>query len=339
MAMDDRKQRILTAIVSLYATDAEPVGSNLLSQYFNMAVSSATLRNEMAALTKLGLLEQPHTSAGRVPTTKGYRYYVDNLLGIPTKLPESEKEKIDEIFRGIDYDPEKLAQGAAKALSDMLGLAVVASTPRAEDMRIAHFEVIQVGRYTAAVLAVTNAGGVQTRVAKVDFELGAEDIRCAAAALNCSLRFVAEADVDAFAIRQMVDSLGEYGGRYWPILSAALTLLSQAGTPRTFFEGQQYLLQWPELEPNLKGLLELFNSPEQLQEAIVPHSFHTTILFGEEMPDPIPGLCVVARRYLAGGGLAGTIAVAGPSRMMLERIIPVLEYFGEQLGKGMSGSA
>ena len=80
MAMDARKQRILEAIVALYANDGEPVGSGLLANYFDMALSSATLRNEMAALTKLGLLEQPHTSAGRVPSAKGYRYYLDNLL-------------------------------------------------------------------------------------------------------------------------------------------------------------------------------------------------------------------------------------------------------------------
>ena len=83
MAMDARKQRILEAIVALYANDGEPVGSGLLANYFDMALSSATLRNEMAALTKLGLLEQPHTSAGRVPSAQGYRYYLDHLIDAP----------------------------------------------------------------------------------------------------------------------------------------------------------------------------------------------------------------------------------------------------------------
>lgn len=337
MPMDDRKQRILTAIVSLYASDAEPVGSNLLSQYFNMAVSSATLRNEMAALTRLGLLEQPHTSAGRVPTAKGYRYYVENLLGMPSVLHEQDKETIDRIFEELDYDPEKLAQGAARALSQLLGYTVIASTPRAEDMRIAHFEVVQVGRYTAAVLAVTNAGGVRTRVAKVNFELSSIDVVNVAKVLNNSLRFVAAADIDAMSVRRLVNSLGEMGGHYWPVLSAALTLLDEAGTPSTYCEGQQYLLQWPELETNLRGLVELMNDPEELQKTIQPHSVHTTVLFGDEMEEAIPGLCIVARRYLAGGGLTGTIAVAGPARMLFKEVIPILEYFSEQLGKSMSG--
>ncbi len=100
MAMDARKQRILEAIVALYANDGEPVGSGLLANYFDMALSSATLRNEMAALTKLGLLEQPHTSAGRVPSAKGYRYYLDHLLDAPaaTPLSATDRPRIDRLF-------------------------------------------------------------------------------------------------------------------------------------------------------------------------------------------------------------------------------------------------
>ena len=111
MAMDARKQRILEAIVALYALDGEPVGSGLLASYFDMAVSSATLRNEMAALTRLGLLEQPHTSAGRVPSAKGYRYYLDHLLQGPDAmaLADEDRRKVDALFDAMDAAPEKLA--------------------------------------------------------------------------------------------------------------------------------------------------------------------------------------------------------------------------------------
>ncbi len=338
MAMDDRKQRILMAIVSLYATDGEPVGSNLLSRYFDMAVSSATLRNEMAALTKLGLLEQPHTSAGRVPTAKGYRYYVDNLLGGHLSLNRPSRDKIDALFQGLDYDPEKLAQSAAKALSGLLSYAVLVTTPLAQNPSIAHFEVLQVGRYTAAVLAVTAAGSVRTRVAKLDFELGREDASRYADTLNRYLRFVAEPDVNSGLIRTMVDSLGSAGPRAWPVLSAALTLLSEVGRPSIYFEGHQYLLQWPELEPGLRTLLELVGSRERIEALLQVGDTRTMVLFGDELPDkPIPGLCLVSRPYHAGGGLSGTIAVAGPARMPYREIIPELEYFSELLGRSMSG--
>ena len=182
--MDDRKRRVLRAIVTLYGADGEPVGSGLLAEQFGHAVSSATLRNEMAALTKLGLLEQPHTSAGRVPSAKGYRYYIDNLLDTGARLPAEEKRQIDLLFREMDYDPERLAESAARALADLTGYCVVATTPKSEDLCIAHYEVMQVGRYTAAVLAVTNAGGVRTRTAKLDFALRPGDAQRLSQALN-----------------------------------------------------------------------------------------------------------------------------------------------------------
>lgn len=109
MTMDARKQRILEAIVAIYSTGGEPVGSGLLASHFDMALSSATLRNEMAALTKLGLLEQPHTSAGRVPSPKGYRYYLDHLLEAPAAiaLSAADRENIDRLFADMDVEPEK----------------------------------------------------------------------------------------------------------------------------------------------------------------------------------------------------------------------------------------
>ena len=164
MTMDARKQRVLQAIVALYGLEGEPVGSSVLANYFDMAVSSATLRNEMAALTKLGLLEQPHTSAGRVPSAKGYRYYLDNLLTDDQPLDRVTRARVDAVFASLDHEPEKLAQGAARALAAISGCTAAVSTPCAEDLCIAHYEVVQVGRSAAAVLAVTTAGYVRTRV-------------------------------------------------------------------------------------------------------------------------------------------------------------------------------
>lgn len=339
MPIDDRKQRILMEIVSLYAAAGEPVGSSLLSRHFDMPVSSATLRNEMAALTRLGLLEQPHTSAGRVPTAAGYRYYVDNLLGTTFRLTAGDKQQMDAVFRELDSDPEKLAEGAAKALSQYFKLAVIATTPGSDDMSVAHFEVVQVGRFSAAVLAVTAAGGVRTRIAKVDFELGDGDIQRIQATLNHFLRFVTEADVTPGLINNMMNSLDSYAGHYWPVVSAALTLLNQFGQPSVYFEGHQHLLRWPELEPSLRSILELVGDDARMELLIRPHGEHTTVQFGEELEKPIPGLCIVSSRYFAGGGLAGTLAVAGPTRMRFGDVIPKLEYFTTLMGRAMNGVA
>lgn len=338
MAIDDRKQRVLTAIVSLYSAEGEPVGSTLLSRYFDMAVSSATLRNEMAALTKLGLLEQPHTSAGRVPSAKGYRYYLDRLLEQKNVLAKEDKALIDGIFRELDYDPDRLAAGAARALADLLGYGVVVTTPRAEDVRIAHYELIQVGRSNVAVLAVTNAGGVRTRVARLDAPVNLSQLQKLAGVLGRRLAFLTAADINSALLAGIAAELGANGKILWPIVNAAVTLLQEAKRPRIFFEGQRYLLHWSEITGCLPHLLDTLADNTTARAFIRPDGTGVSVRLGEDWEQcPMPGLAVASKRYLAGGGQTGVMAVIGPTRMDYQRILPTLEYFSSLLGEGMSG--
>ena len=291
MAMDARKQRILEAIVALYANDGEPVGSGLLANYFDMALSSATLRNEMAALTKLGLLEQPHTSAGRVPSAQGYRYYLDHLIDAPS-----------------------------------------ATTPQAPDLCIAHFEVVQVGRYSAAVLAVISAGGVRTRVARVDTGLTRDDAANLAQLLNRGLTFVAPQDLNPMLTASMVLAAGE---RLAPVVMAACALVTTG--PQACLEGAQYLAKMPDVRQNLGTLLEIFSDNEAAAELIRPEGGKITATLGSDLDPAMPGACIVSKRYLAGGGLTGSVALIGSTRMEYHRLLPILNYFATKLGQSMAG--
>ena len=337
MAMDDRKRRVLQAVVTLYGIDGEPVGSGLLCRYFDSAVSSATLRNEMAALTKLGLLEQPHTSAGRVPSAKGYRYYLDHM-DAPAALPAVERRKIDRLFAGMDYEPDKLTQSAAKALSDWAGFTVVATTPAAPDLCIAHFEVVQVGRYSAAVLAVTGAGGVRTRVARVEGGLSRTDAVQLAGLLNRSLTFVSPPDLTEALLAELAMSLGPRRKELWGVVQAAADLLEEAAKPRVHVEGIAHLLEWPELSGDLARVLELFGDEETACRLCAPAGQRGDVLLGEDLSDPIPGLSVIRKRYLAGGGLMGGLAIVGPARMPFQKLMPGLDYFALKLGQSMAGN-
>lgn len=336
MAMDARKQRILEAIVALYSTDGEPVGSGLLASYFDMAVSSATLRNEMAALTRLGLLEQPHTSAGRVPSAEGYRYYLDHLLTAPgaTTLPDSDKAQIDAMFDQMDIEPEKLARSAAQALAEAAGCAAAITTPQAPDLCIAHFEVVQVGRYSAAVLAVTSAGGVRTRVARVETGLTRTDATQIAQLLNSRLTFVAPQDMDPMLIASLVMAAGR---RLAPVVLAAQALV--ATEPQAYLEGAQYLAQMPDVRQNLGTLLEVFSDSREALALLAPDGGKITAKLGTDTDPAMPGACIVSKRYLAGGGLTGTVALIGSTRMEYRRVIPVLDYFAAKLGHSMAGQS
>ena len=336
MAMDARKQRILEAIVALYSTDGEPVGSGLLASYFDMAVSSATLRNEMAALTRLGLLEQPHTSAGRVPSAEGYRYYLDHLLTAPgaTTLPDSDKAQIDAMFDQMDIEPEKLARSAAQALAEAAGCAAAITTPQASDLCIAHFEVVQVGRYSAAVLAVTSAGGVRTRVARVETGLTRTDATQIAQLLNSRLTFVAPQDMDPMLIASLVMAAGR---RLAPVVMAAQALV--ATEPQAYLEGAQYLAQMPDVRQNLGTLLEVFSDSREALALLAPDGGKITAKLGTDTDPAMPGACIVSKRYLAGGGLTGTVALIGSTRMEYRRVIPILDYFAAKLGHSMAGQS
>ena len=324
MTMDARKQRVLQAIVALYGLEGEPVGSSVLANYFDMAVSSATLRNEMAALTKLGLLEQPHTSAGRVPSAKGYRYYLDNLLTDDQPLDRVTRARVDAVFASLDHEPEKLAQGAAKALAAISGCTAAVSTPCAEDLCIAHYEVVQVGRSAAAVLAVTTAGYVRTRVARVRTGLSRENAAALAALLNRNLTFVAPVDLST---RMLSELCGQIAPELVPVVSAAAAILQDSVKPHVFLGGEQYLLDWPQLDGRVGDILTLLNDEEQA----------ASVLLGEYLEPQIPGLCIVSDRYLVGGGLWGSIALIGPTRMPFQKLMPLLHEFADQLGEGMSG--
>lgn len=332
--MDARKQRILEAIVALYANEGEPVGSGLLASYFDMALSSATLRNEMAALTKLGLLEQPHTSAGRVPSTQGYRYYLDHLIEAPDTAPlnEADRSHIDALFADMDAEPEKLVPAAARSLADLTGCAAAATTPQAPDLCIAHFEVVQVGRYSAAVLAVTSAGGVRTRVARVDTGLSRDDAASLAQLLNRGLTFVAPQDLSPMLTASMVLAAGQ---RLAPVVMAAQALVTTGS--QAYLEGAQYLAKMPEVRQNLGTLLEIFSDNESASELIRPEGGKITATLGSDLEPPMPGACIVSKRYLAGGGLTGSVALIGSTRMEYQRLLPILDYFAAKLGQSMAG--
>ena len=349
MTMDARKQRVLQAIVALYGLEGEPVGSSVLANYFDMAVSSATLRNEMAALTKLGLLEQPHTSAGRVPSAKGYRYYLDHLLTDDQPLDRVTRARVDAVFASLDHEPEKLAQGAAKALAAISGCTAAVSTPCAEDLCIAHYEVVQVGRSAAAVLAVTTAGYVRTRVARVRTGLSRENAAALAALLNRNLTFVAPVDLSS---RLLSELCGQISPELVPVVSAAAAILQDSTTPHVFLGGEQHLLttphvflggeqhllDWPQLDGKVGTILTLLNDEEEAARLIAPlDEQNESILLGEDIEPQIPGLCIASDRYLVGGGLWGSIALIGPTRMPFQKLMPLLHAFADQLGEGMSG--
>ena len=245
------------------------------------------------------------------------------------------RARADAVFASLDHEPEKLAQGAAKALAAISGCTAAVSTPCAEDLCIAHYEVVQVGRSAAAVLAVTTAGYVRTRVARVRTGLSRENAAALAALLNRNLTFVAPVDLSS---RLLSELCGQISPELVPVVSAAAAILQDSTTPHVFLGGEQHLLDWPQLDGKVGTILTLLNDEEEAARLIAPlDEQNESILLGEDIEPQIPGLCIASDRYLVGGGLWGSIALLGPTRMPFQKLMPLLHAFADQLGEGMSG--
>ena len=243
--------------------------------------------------------------------------------------------RVEAVFASLDHEPEKLAQGAAKALAAISGCTAAVSTPCAEDLCVAHYEVVQVGRSAAAVLAVTTAGYVRTRVARVRTGLSRENAAALAALLNRNLTFVAPVDLSN---RLLAELCSQIDPELVPVISAAAAILQDSAQPHVFLGGEQYLLNWPQLEGKVGDILTLLNDEEQAAHIIAPPADRSeSVLLGEDLEPQIPGLCIVSDRYLVGGGLWGTVALIGPTRMPFQKLMPLLHLFADELGEGMSG--
>ena len=173
--MDERKLKILAAVVDEYVRTGEPVGSKSISKLENINVSSATIRNDMAALEQLGYLEQPHTSAGRVPTFKGYRLYIDKLM-TPHDIPEEEKKMIDDMLGDKDTPEELLVQNAATALTEITHCAAVVTNAVPRFSVISKVEVIPTGKRLYVILLITSSGNIKNKACRLEFDLSHEQL-------------------------------------------------------------------------------------------------------------------------------------------------------------------
>ena len=163
MELDERKVKILKAIISNYLETGEPVGSRTISKYTDLNLSSATIRNEMADLEEMGYIIQPHTSAGRIPTQQGYRYYVDNLMKIVAVSQRGRELVEDKLYRNAE-SPENILKSAADLLSELTGLTAVATTPNSAESRIHKISFVQTGSHTAMTVVIASNGIIKNQL-------------------------------------------------------------------------------------------------------------------------------------------------------------------------------
>ena len=209
MDISERKLKILAAIVETYVKTGEPVGSKALCEALDCSVSSATIRNEMADLSEMGLLEQPHTSAGRIPSHAGYRLYIDKLME-QKPLSEEEQRFIDGSLSASADNPEHLLEDASQVLAELTSYAAISTTPSDEEATVRHLQFVQTGRRTAMVVLLTSSGILKNKIFRCDYDLSPDILRVFHKLLNEKIAGIPVASITPAYIQTLAASLGGY---------------------------------------------------------------------------------------------------------------------------------
>ena len=337
MDINQRHKMILDAIVSMYIKNGEPVASQTLQDALNIRVSSATLRNEMAMLTKLGYLNQPHVSAGRVPTNKAYRYYVSNI-DKSRKISPKDREKIELRFDALDKDSARFLPGAAKLFSDLLGYTVIISPPRDKELQFVNFTAVKTGRFTVAFVATTTRGEVQTRVVKLSNEISTARVAHINQIINARLCFVCYDDIDRRYFRRLTKQLEKENPAYAQLLQGALALIADANNKSLYVYGQEKLLNTSHFDKNIGDMLKLFSDTERMKSIITPKYDGVSVVYGDELPiDNVENACFISTKYYAGSAVSGVLRVVCPQTVDYERLFAAVEYFAGLLTRSITG--
>ncbi len=333
MNLDSRKLKILTAIVEIYIETGEPVSSKMLNQRLDLSVSPATIRNDMSALFDLGLLEQPHTSAGRVPSHLGYRIYVDQLMR-PKPISEEERRQIDALFNVRDPDPDRLLEDAAEALADFTNCATVSTTITPKSVLVKRIEIVPAGIRTVVILLIATNGVIKNRVCRVDFRVTGEILEFLNQFTNGRLVGKSVNEISQRYINAIAVTLGDYSQLFTPVLAAVYDLCREVNEGQFYASGGENLLGYREFGDIARELLQTMHDKDQILGLIGSKKDAVFITIGKEnTKSELTDTSVVVTKYRIGAQNEGAIGVIGPVRMDYAKLIPHLEYFSRTLGK------
>ena len=333
MTLDERKYMILQAIIDDYIMTAVPVGSRTISRKSGVGFSPATIRNEMSDLEELGYLDQPHTSAGRVPSDKAYRLYVDQLLRV-ARLSNDEKDRISERLAARSSQIENVIRRAADVMSNATKYTSVIIAPQMSTLRIRNVQLVQVSENLALIVIVTNAGIVKDAVIHIPEKLTEDDLYTISKALTERLK-----DQPLEKVRQIFAEMLRDMGHNRRLLAEMLNVIEnrmeESDTSDIVVGGQTNLLNYPEYNDveKARNLLQVLDSREKLKQIISSGGgMDIGIRIGSEngLPD-FNDLSVLTVSYRIGDKSNGTLGIIGPTRMNYNRAISVLEFMSRTL--------
>ncbi len=336
MELTERKKKVLRCIVDLYIRTAEPVGSKAIAELPDVSYSSATIRNEMADLTTMGYLEQPHTSAGRVPSAAGYRLYVDELMQ-DYRLSIDETKSINSAIEEKMERVDKIVERVAKLVSQATDLPAISVASRQTGATVKRFELILAGQGSVILVVMLTNEEVVNKLIKLPVNVTESDLKVLAAVLNATMTELEPEGFTPELLERILASAGAAASLVPVIVDFTADTLRRQSSANMAVAGQMRLLGQPEYRDVDKAQRVLTSLDEETLAhlpAVMQNQNGTKVLVGpENVAQELRDTSVVMTKFDIGDGMQGMIGVVGPTRMDYAKVTARLSYFAESLSK------
>lgn len=332
--MNIRSRQILEAIIEDYISTAEPIGSSAIRSRHGISLSSATIRNVMADLEEMGFLASPHISAGRVPTDKAYRFYVDSLLAVRS-VDRNERDEIRRRCTVDGRDVDGVFRDVSQMLSSVSRYMGVVAAPRFNANLFRQIDFIRLGTRRVLAVMISQSGSVQNRILELKEDIAADDLLKMANYLNTLLQGLTISSVK----RRILEEMQSDKTRYDQLLANALQLSEQAfdeSSSGLFIEGQANIFDQPEFA-DIQRMKDLFRAMEQKSQllALLDNCLSApgiNIFIGSESHmNSMSGMSLITSTYVTGKNTLGVLGVIGPTRMGYGKVIPIVDYTAKML--------
>ncbi len=330
--MDQRKLKILEAVVDEYILTGEPVGSKAIMKHIN--ASSATIRNEMAELEKQGYLEQPHTSAGRVPTYNGYRLYVDRLMQT-SPLTDDEIAMLEGMLPDDGYTEEAIVKSASNALAELTRCATFVSSEHPKFSIISKVEVIPTGKRLYVLLMITSTGKIKNRTCRLELDLTNEQLEQFSNFVKENLEGVPVDILSDEMLSKLETAMGTYLLTLSPLVQGLFDMSREFSERDVSVSGERNLLKCRDFDQN--EIMTFLDNQGELKKIIDDSFSGIHVMFSEEDEDFVIGnSSLISANFLKNGQVAGRLGLIGPMRIDYRKVIPYVEYFTNKISEMLS---
>lgn len=339
--MDERKKRVLNAIIKDYIENAEPVGSRTITKKYDLGVSPATIRNEMSDLEESGYIEQPHTSAGRIPSVKGYRYYVDNLME-KERLTSGQVQAIRHLLAGSTQEMDQFMRSCCNMISQMTNYTAIVALPEHGQGTVENLQLVPVNERQVILILIASTGVVRHKLIDLPAPILPHQLALVEQELSRQLVGQELQKISLEKQRQMIRDLQLKAKTAEQVFDLLEQTLSPTAEQRIFTSGVMKMLSQPEFQDleKLKKVFSLLEEDDQVYQLLHTANIgqgELTVTIGGEMPvDGAKECSMVLANYFVDGQKAGSIGVLGPTRMSYGKTISLMEQMAKELSRALS---